>query len=1408
MYYNSHCSTQSDGCAPKPERASSQPPIQRRNSLARAIALVLMAGTLVAPATSLAATLNGFKYLNADSDPAFSTGDTPYKNHQVLIRNKVTGESFRTATKDDGSYQFVNLPVGDYVISTSFPTGLCLVSAIQHPGFSSATDVKELNLGFGSCQQPLKDACDEPTHTSTGNGDWDKPATWNTGTVPKSGDRVRVEENHVVTVPNSTIVLDEGGLCNRGVLTSAKGSHTVCGQPATPGGDIVIFAREVTNESTGLIETGDGGSTPTSTATGCGWDNWLTIYNECGDGTAGRAGKGGNIEIYTTTTFNDGAIESGNGGNAAAFHAPTVAGDGGLIKIITDVADEKNESRTIALNSGKGGGVCGNNWNVWGPLTPGAAGKIFAELKFISFTEGETHWKGNCPLDDKDDPCLGSELAWDPIKLKATAGLKISDYATVEIYTDEGGSIDLTALKEGAISARVVRIQTKALNGSGGTVDLRGLRGKIFKATTKIEIYADSIQTDAGVDVRDLIDSPEVSVNLGQVAYFVSLTATSLVNGEPNSTVNVPFRINNIGPKSDTYSLAVTSSAGWTLGTLADVTLKGMEVKTINLPVILPAQRGLVDDIVIVATSQTDPSVKRELKLTVQVEPGIDSDGDTYPDSLDAFPSDVNEWRDSDNDGIGNNTDLDDDNDGMSDEWEIKYFVGLNSVVNDAAEDFDKDGYSNSDEFKANTDPTDPNAHPVKITLIPGQGGEPGSGSTETTSVDVTGKITVDNVYGLYHGDSVNINPVGYDGSFPPTVAQWAGAETYNFSAKTTDFIYVAAIDTGGQQGVLAEFSSQDRLIATESPEWQVYFTNVPVTTFPLNTPDVLSQIKQADEGNKWQNTVVGGINGVAPWGTIASIGSTTKWMWKNTGTCDQVAAFGGCPTDDQRLFIFRLPVAALAVKPQIVGKYTAHGTLKDNSGKPLAGILVQIGDKTATTDAAGNWKVEGLTEGDYTVKGALDNFTCLTDVALGNEMYQQEVVCKQISSLKVTAKSTPATAMYQGGKLSYLITATNGSDKTATGVVLNNLNLPQGVEVLGLKPLDGGECDVTSVSCNLPDLAPGTSARVQLELGNVAAGQFHHNIALNATGFPTDQIATWKPVKPYLSTAVACTPNPVVMLSELHCTATAELSSFAPEATATGLKLQFTPSKGTELKAVTTEYGKCEIQDGKAMCDLGELSIVDATQISKVAVEVDLKLVDAGLLVLTSEAKLTATNYAEHAAKSRTQIMIPKDFKAGLVLAIDTTYSMNKFINGVIKGLEQFIENSMKDPVTAPLTVLVEFKDDVRIVTPPTRDMNAVLAGLRSLKVGGGGTCPEASVEAFNLGADYLTDNGVLSIVTNAPPYPDANVDALKQRVTDMTDKGAKVYILYEPECDVKSDVNQDNGLDAVGTNSLPTTP
>jgi len=95
-----------------------------------------------------------------------------------------------------------------------------------------------------------------------------------------------------------------------------------------------------------------------------------------------------------------------------------------------------------------------------------------------------------------------------------------------------------------------------------------------------------------------------------------------------------------------------------------------------------------------------------------------DTDGDGVPNEEDAFPNDPMEWLDTDNDGTGNNADPDDDNDGMPDTWEEQY-NGLDPLVNDASQDIDGDGFKNIDEYRARTDPTDPESHSVRPKAMP-----------------------------------------------------------------------------------------------------------------------------------------------------------------------------------------------------------------------------------------------------------------------------------------------------------------------------------------------------------------------------------------------------------------------------------------------------------------------------------------------------------------------------------------------------------------------------------------------------------------------------------------------------------------------------------------------------------------
>ena len=105
-----------------------------------------------------------------------------------------------------------------------------------------------------------------------------------------------------------------------------------------------------------------------------------------------------------------------------------------------------------------------------------------------------------------------------------------------------------------------------------------------------------------------------------------------------------------------------------------------------------------------VATAAIDTE---SVRLDFPIVTIADADGDGVADDEDAFPLDADEWLDTDEDGIGNNADLDDDGDGMTDVWEERY--ALDPLVDDSAQDPDQDGYTNLQEYLLESDPGDRN---------------------------------------------------------------------------------------------------------------------------------------------------------------------------------------------------------------------------------------------------------------------------------------------------------------------------------------------------------------------------------------------------------------------------------------------------------------------------------------------------------------------------------------------------------------------------------------------------------------------------------------------------------------------------------------------------------------------------
>jgi hypothetical protein len=129
--------------------------------------------------------------------------------------------------------------------------------------------------------------------------------------------------------------------------------------------------------------------------------------------------------------------------------------------------------------------------------------------------------------------------------------------------------------------------------------------------------------------------------------------------------------------------------------------------------------------------------------FTASVSPDSDSDG--VPDSFDEFPDDAVESVDTDSDGMGNNADYDDDNDGMPDAYEIAR--NLDPLVDDRAEDLDGNGITNLEEYTA---------IPKATQFL-----QTNSSSANITSVHIINSADVSQAFTgtLYNGAGIRLGP-------------------------------------------------------------------------------------------------------------------------------------------------------------------------------------------------------------------------------------------------------------------------------------------------------------------------------------------------------------------------------------------------------------------------------------------------------------------------------------------------------------------------------------------------------------------------------------------------------------------------------------------------------------------------
>lgn len=240
-----------------------------------------------------------------------------------------------------------------------------------------------------------------------------------------------------------------------------------------------------------------------------------------------------------------------------------------------------------------------------------------------------------------------------------------------------------------------------------------------------------------------------------------------------------------------------------------------------------------------------------------------------------------------------------------------------------------------------------------------------------------------------------------------------------------------------------------------------------------------------------------------------------------------------------------------------------------------------------------------------------------------------------------------------------------------------------------------------------------------------------------------------------------------------------AELLHNSPETTAKDVKIELTLPKELKFLNATTSQGRCELTGNKVVCPVGDLSIVNSDDVSRVTVDIDAELVDLGLLQTNAEIKVSASNHPEHRSVVRTSLFLAGVVVDGVIL-LDITGSMGEELQAVISAVREKLTQQYAGGAK-PLIALVTFRDTVKLESAST-DLNILLKALERLEASEGGLCAEASAEALELALEHLKPQGTIIFASDAPPYEDTDIEALKAKIVEK--QANFIPILTKSDC------------------------